>query len=119
MLIGRVEGPMTFRFILQPLVAVYFGIRSGLKDAKAGRCGYIRAVLLDLKHYKGLLREGWKDVGKIFVAAIIIDVLYELFVFHWAYPIQPLIVAAVVAVPPYVIARGLTNWIARHYHHQS
>jgi hypothetical protein len=30
-LIGRVSGPLTFRLILQPIMAVIFAIRAGLK----------------------------------------------------------------------------------------
>jgi hypothetical protein len=36
-LIGRLGGPITFRLILQPSIAVILAIRDGLKDAKAGR----------------------------------------------------------------------------------
>jgi len=35
-LIARVSGPMKFRFVLQPLMASVFAIRSGLADAKRG-----------------------------------------------------------------------------------
>ena len=33
-LVGRVGGPMTFRLILQPTMAVFLAIRAGLKDAR-------------------------------------------------------------------------------------
>jgi hypothetical protein len=36
-LIGRAGGPITFRLILQPSIAVVLAIRDGLKDVKAGR----------------------------------------------------------------------------------
>jgi len=35
-LAGRVGGAMSFRLILQPAVALFFGIRDGLKDARLG-----------------------------------------------------------------------------------
>ena len=35
-LLGRVSGPMKFRLILQPLMAILFAMRDGLKDAKKG-----------------------------------------------------------------------------------
>jgi len=34
---ARVTGPMKFRLVLQPLMAVIFAVIAGLKDAKAGR----------------------------------------------------------------------------------
>jgi hypothetical protein len=36
-LIGRSEGPMTFRLILQPAMAVFLAIRAGLRDAREGK----------------------------------------------------------------------------------
>lgn len=42
-LIDRVSGPMRFRLILQPVMAVIFAIRAGLKDAKEGRPPYFWA----------------------------------------------------------------------------
>ena len=36
---ARIGGPLTFRLLIQPVVAVFLGIRSGLKDAKEGRPG--------------------------------------------------------------------------------
>ena len=39
-LIDRVSGPMKFRLILQPLMAIIFAVRSGLKDAKEGKPAY-------------------------------------------------------------------------------
>ena len=59
-----------------------------------------------------LLRDGWKDIGKIFTIAVILDVVYEIVVFKWVYPIQALIIACVLALLPYCIIRGLTTRIA-------
>jgi hypothetical protein len=36
-LVDRFSGPMKFRLVLQPLMAAFFAIRSGLKDAKSGK----------------------------------------------------------------------------------
>jgi hypothetical protein len=36
-LVARVSGPMKFRLVLQPLMASFLAIRSGLADAKAGK----------------------------------------------------------------------------------
>jgi hypothetical protein len=60
-----------------------------------------------------LLREAWRDLAKLFVAAAIVDVIYEIIVYRWVYPGQALIIAFVLAVPSYWKARGLTNRIAR------
>jgi hypothetical protein len=36
-IVGRVHGPMKFRFLLQPLMAVLFAFRDGRKGARAGK----------------------------------------------------------------------------------
>ena len=42
-LVARVSGPMKFRLVLQPAMAAFLAIRSGLADAKAGRPPYFWA----------------------------------------------------------------------------
>ena len=112
-LIGRVSGPMKFRLILQPLMAIIFAIRSGLKDAREGRPAYFWALFTDSAHRRDMLRDGWKSVGRIFILAIIIDVVYQFIVFRWVYPVEALLVAAILAFLPYLLIRGPVNRIAR------
>jgi hypothetical protein len=112
-LVGREHGPLTFRLVVQPLVALFFGLRSGLRDAREGRYAYLKTALKDPSQRRALAREGWEDVGRLFVVAIAIDVIYQLIVFRWVYPVQSLIVAVVLAIVPYVIVRGLANRFAR------
>ena len=35
-LIGRMDGPLAFRLILQPVAAAFLAIRAGLKDVRMG-----------------------------------------------------------------------------------
>src|SRR3990172_9613330 len=100
-LIGRVSGPMKFRLILQPLMAIIFAVRSGLKDAKEGRPAYFWAIFTDPANRRDMLRDGWKSVGKVFVIAIIIDLVYQIIVFRWFYPLEAVVVAAILAFVPY------------------
>ncbi len=112
-LIDRVSGPMKFRLILQPLMAIIFAVRSGLKDAKEGKPAYFWALFTDLDNRRDMLRDGWKSVGKIFVIAIIIDMVYQFIVLRWFYPLESLVVAAILAFIPYLLIRGPVNRIAR------
>jgi hypothetical protein len=112
-LVGRVGGPMTFRLILQPIMAAIFAVRSGLKDAKEGKPAYFWALFTDSVHRGDMLRDGWKAVGKVFIFAIIIDLVYQLIVFRWFYPGEALLVAAGLAFVPYLLIRGPVNRIAR------
>lgn len=116
-LIDRVSGPMKFRLILQPLVAIIFAVRSGLKDAKEGKPAYFWGLFTEPDKRRDMLRDGWKSVGRVFIVAIIIDVVYQLIVFRWVYPVEALLVAAILALMPYLVIRGPVNRIARHVRH--
>lgn len=111
-LIARDSGPLHFRLILQPLVATLFAIRSGLRDAREGRPAFFWTVVLDGQHRRDHVRNMWKDVGKLFLVAITLDVIYQIMVLRWLYPIQMFIVAAMLALVPYLLVRGLTNRFA-------
>ncbi|MBP7526384.1 MAG: hypothetical protein KA801_00565 [Syntrophorhabdaceae bacterium] len=113
-LLDRVSGPMKFRLILQPLMAIIFGVRSGLRDAKEGRPAYFWAIFTDPRNRKEMLQDGWKSVGRIFVLAIIIDAIYQIIELHWFYPLEAFIVAIVLAIIPYLLIRGPVNRAARH-----
>jgi hypothetical protein len=115
MLLGRVTGPLAFRFILQPVVAAFLAIRAGLRDARAGRSAYGWTVTTDPGQRRDLIREGWKDVWKLFTAAIAVDLIYQVIELRWIYPGQALIVAAFLALPSYFLIRGLANRIARFW----
>jgi Flp pilus assembly protein TadB len=112
-LAARVGGPMTFRLILQPLMATLLALRAGLKDAREDRPPYFLTVLTDPAQRAELLREGWKSIARVFFLAIIMDVIYQWIMQHWLYPLETMVVAILLAVVPYVLIRGPVNRIAR------
>jgi hypothetical protein len=118
-IIARVGGPMTFRILLQPLMATLFAVIAGLKDAREGRPPYLLTLLTDSTQRGALLREGWKGVGRIFVLAVVMDLIYQLIQLHWIYPGELLIVAILLAVVPYVLIRGPVNYVARWWRRPS
>ena len=86
-LIGRLTGPMRFRLVLQPLMAAFFAIRSGLADAAAGRAAVLLGALLGSRPIgRRGIKDGWKSVGRVFVLAIVLDVVYQLYVLRFVYP---------------------------------
>jgi len=110
---GRVGGPLSFRLLLQPAVAAVLAIRAGLQDAKAGRPAYFWAILTDPAHRREQLADGWKAVAKVFVVAVLIDVIYQVVVLGWIFPFEALLVAFLLACVPYLLIRGPVNRIAR------
>jgi hypothetical protein len=112
-LFARLDGPFHFRLIVQPLMATIFAFIDGVKDARTGKPAYVWAMLSTPENRKELVKQGWKSVGKIFILAIILDVVYELKVESRIYPGEILIVAFVLAIVPYVVLRGPINRVAR------
>ena len=113
-LISRVSGPMKFRLIIQPLMAAVFAVRDGLKDAREQRPPYLWAILARPGLRSDMLRDGLKSVGKIFIIAVIIDLVEQFIDFRWFYPGEALLVAFTLAFIPYLLIRGIVNRIARN-----
>lgn len=109
----RIGGPMTFRLILQPTMAALLAIRAGLKDARDGRPAYLWTALTDGAQRVALLQEGWASIARVFLLAVIMDIIYQFIVQRWIYPGEVLIVAILLAVVPYVLIRGPVTRIAR------
>ena len=112
-LLARVSGPMKFRLVLQPCMAAFFAIRSGLADAKAGKPPYFWALLSDHGQRVDMLKNGWKSVGRVFILALALDVVYQIIVLRFVYPGEAIIVAFILAIAPYLILRGLVTRLAR------
>jgi len=108
-LVARVTGPMHFRLVLQPLMAIIFAIRDGRKDAREGRGAYFWALFTGPGNRRDMLRSGWKSVGKVFVIAIILDAVYQYIELKWFYPGEAVVVAIILAIIPYVLLRGPAN----------
>jgi hypothetical protein len=60
-----------------------------------------------------MVKEAWKRVGKVFILAVVLDVVYQLIVLHFVYPGEALIVAFILAIIPYVLLRGPAMRVAR------
>jgi hypothetical protein len=111
-LVGRVEGPMKLRLVIQPLVAVSFAVRAGLRDAREGRSPYFWAIAFDAGHRRQLLGQGWKDIAKLFVAAVLLDVIYQFIALHTVYPGKAIGVAILLAIVPYLLIRAAVTRLA-------
>jgi hypothetical protein len=110
-LFARLDGPLHFRLIVQPAMAAIFAVIDGVKDAKLGKPAYFWDVVTSPEHRRELIKDAWKRVGKIFILAVILDVVYQLKVTHWVYPGETLTVAILLAVVPYLLLRGPINRI--------
>jgi hypothetical protein len=112
-LFARLYGPLHFRFIVQPLMASIFAVIDGVRDAKTGKPAYFWALLDSREHREQMVKDGWKSVGKIFILATILDVVYQLKVHSTIYPGETLFVAFTLAIAPYLALRGPINRLQR------
>jgi hypothetical protein len=112
-LVGRADGLMSFRVIVQPMVATILALRSGLRDAREGQPPFLWTVLADQSVRYQLMRQGWKDVGGVFIVALVLDSIYQILMHSGIYPLELLLTATILAIIPYVIVRGLVTRLAR------
>jgi hypothetical protein len=94
-------------------MAAFFAIRAGLADARAGKPPYFWSLISESGHRKALIRDGWKSVGRVFILALVLDVVYQIIVLRFVYPGEAIIVAFTLAIVPYLILRGLVTRVAR------
>jgi hypothetical protein len=114
----RVSGPMKFRIVLQPIMATFLAVRSGLRDAKSGRSPYFWSLLTTSGHRAEIIKDGWKSVGRLFLLAMILDLIYQIFVQSSFHLRAALFVAFVLAIVPYLLLRGTVTRIARRFMHR-
>jgi hypothetical protein len=112
-LFNRPDGPMAFRFYLQPVMSMIYAIISGLKDAREDKPPYFWALFTQPSHRAELERDGWKSVRNVFFLALGMDLVYQIMVLKGLRPVEGLIVAVVLAIVPYVLVRGPVNRLAR------
>ncbi len=120
-ILDRPGGPMTFRFILQPAMAVVAALRDGVKDARLGRRPYIWALIhgvRDPQGRSGRLWEGIVSTARILILGVVMDTVYQWVVFKTFYPVQAAVIAILLAFVPYLVLRGPIEriaylWIAR------
>ena len=111
--VSRLHGPLKFRFILQPLMAVIFAVRAGRADARNGRPPFLWSAFTNPAGRADLLKSGWKDISKVFVIATVMDIVYQYMVLRHIRPLRALLVAAVLCFIPYLLLRGPVNRLAR------
>lgn len=110
-LVDRVSGPMSLRVFLQPAMAMVFAAIAGMKDAREGKPPYFWSLLTVPEHRRDMMRDGWKSVGKVFVIAMLLDVVYQVIVQRFVYPGEVVLVAILLAIVPYLFVRALVTRI--------
>ena len=107
--LDRPGGPMTFRFILQPAMAIIAALRDGVHDARLGRRPYVWALIHGVRDSGGRggrLWEGIVSTARILILGVVMDIIYQWKVLDTFYPGQSAVIAILLAfIPLFASAR--------------
>jgi hypothetical protein len=117
LILDRLQGPLSFRFILQPLLAMALGIRDGRRDARSGLPPYLFDVLFDGKNRLSRLKASAPSLLLPFALAIVLDIVVQFMVFDRFFVGQGIVVGLFVIALPYAICRGLANRLSVRRQH--
>jgi hypothetical protein len=105
-LLGRASGPLHLRLVTTPAVVIFLAVRAGLRDAREGKSMFFWGILTHPTERPQLLRSALKDIGKASIVALVLDAVYQVWLFRAFYIVQALIVVVVCAILPYLLIRG-------------
>jgi len=112
--LDRLGGTMTFRFILQPIMATIAALYDGVKDARTGRSPYLWTILTNPAKLGGRLWEGLISTARVILLGLGMDMIYQYIEFKTFHPGEAVIIALLLAFVPYLLLRGpcarITHW---------
>jgi hypothetical protein len=117
-ILARPEGPLSFRFFVQPAMAAILAIRDGIKDARTGRSPYFWTVLHDKQKRNARLEEGLAATARILLLGLAMDAIYQVLALGKFYPTEAAVVAIGLAFVPYLLIRGPAERLARWWQHR-
>ena len=110
-LLLRINGPLGFRFILQPIAAIMLGIRDGKIDAASNEKPYIFDLCVNPKNRKRQIDKAIKTLLKPIIISIIMDIAAQFLLFKTVNLWGAVIIGTFIMGIPYSLARGISNRI--------
>jgi len=110
-------GKGQVRLFVQPILATLLGVRVGVRDAKLGKQPFFqRLVLSKEERHRDVFRESLRDGALPICVAVIVDGILQRLTLGYIRPVAALVVGAILAWTPFVVARALANraWRRRH-----
>jgi hypothetical protein len=114
-ILARTEGPLHFRFFLQPAVAIFLAVRDGYRDAVRGRPPYLQDILSNPAGRADRLKEGLRAVTRVMFLGVAMDVTYQFLVIKALRPLEMVVVVVLLAFVPYVLMRGPARRVIHWY----
>ncbi len=108
----RLAGRGRMRFLFQPAMAIFLGVRSGREDARLGRPQFL-AGLLHPSHRSELLRTSLESISILLLMGILLDSVFQWILLGISYPVPALVVGPVLITIPYAAARTVASSIGR------
>ena len=108
----RPGGPMSFRFVLQPVMAAIAAFHDGIKDARIGRTPYLTRLLSGSDDRASVLNEALISTGRIILLGLVMDSIYQFTVLKTFYPGEMVVISLALALVPYLLLRGLFSRLA-------
>lgn len=109
----RFSGPGRLRFVIQPLIAILLGCRSGIADARDCRPPYLYALWLGQGQRLTLLRNGLSVVRDLVAMGIVLDAIAQGLIYGEIHPGAALLIGPILICIPYTLARALSNRVVR------
>lgn len=106
-LVGRQDGPMIFRYFLQPTMGAIAAWQAGLVDARTGRSPFLWGAITDPAERRARFDEALVATSRIILLGLVMDIIYQAIVLDYFFPGEAVIFAVALAFVPYVILRGL------------
>ena len=103
------DGPMQFRFLLQPAMAVFLGIRDGLADSRRGAPPFLWGLLWHAADRGALFRALLRRLRGPVLIASTLDAVAQYLMFGYVRPLSAVLVGSTLMALPYCNARGLAN----------
>jgi len=107
--IARLAGPMSLRFIFQPLLGLLLGIRDGIRDANAGEPPFILDLISNREKRKAKLSSLLTSLFKTILIAVVLDLIAQYFLFGQVRITSAVMIAIIILIVPYSMARAVTN----------
>jgi hypothetical protein len=114
-MLARLSGPGRIRFILQPAVAIFFGIRDGVGDARVRRPPFLSALLFHKTYRSELLRGTLASIQVLVSVAIVLDMISQFMIFRRVHLGAALLLGPALIGVPYGVSRALANRAAREH----
>jgi hypothetical protein len=110
-MVARLSGRL--RFVVQPMVAIFLGVRDGAKDAREGNPTFLWALAFHEQHRVKMLANAFSSAGDLIAIAILLDLISQFLIFREIRPGAALLLGPALISVPYAVARTFGNRISR------